>query len=121
VQDVNGVFELGNVNHSIDSSVIANADFAYSSANGRHWLPVEGIQPTLDTIELEPRCSLGISRKLSQAFERITAKLYRLHGHYINSCIFGKPALLDPAHREVTGLREAVELVHTWSEAKRIA
>ncbi len=78
MQHVNGIIELRHIQHSECSRGIANPNFPHPSANRIHGLPVVGLAPMLDLVELMSRLTPSRLWKRTQIVECAASELDRL-------------------------------------------
>jgi len=69
MQNVHSVRTPGEVNHTVDTTGVQNANLFDTPANGRHWLEVIRLAAALDLIELIIRVMPGVLRKASLALK----------------------------------------------------
>jgi hypothetical protein len=72
VQHVNRLCKRRDVDDAVRPCLIADANFAYAPANRRHRLPISGIKPPLDAIELKSRFLSRSFRKRAQFVQGVT-------------------------------------------------
>jgi hypothetical protein len=75
VQHVDSVIELRHIQHSERSCGISNPNFPHPSADRIHGLPVVGLAPMLDLVELISRLAPGRLRKRAQILQCATSEL----------------------------------------------
>src|SRR5205823_10600092 len=74
VQHVNRLCKRRDVDDAVRPCLIADANFAYAPANRRHRLPISGIKPPLDAIELKSRFLSRSFRKRAQFAQGVAAE-----------------------------------------------
>ena len=69
VQNVNGLFKFGDIQHTVNALGILDADFFDTRTNIIKWFPVVGLQASLVFAQLEAGFLLGLKRKCTKVSE----------------------------------------------------
>jgi hypothetical protein len=71
MQNIDAVFQTGQVDYPVGAAGIPNPDFLHPIANGFHGLEIVRFEATLDPVQLKPGLSTGSFGKAPEPLQRV--------------------------------------------------